>query len=254
MRLQNKRAIITGGARGIGRATAERFIAEGAKVMIADVDAEAGEKTAKAIGASFIKCDVSRKADVNALVDQAVGDFGGIDVVVNNAAVIHKAELLDLEEEDYDQVLGVNLKGPFLLSQAAARHMVKQKSGAIVNLASINSVLTMPDHIPYAVAKGGVVLLTKVLALSLIPHGVRVNAVAPGTVLTELSSVVLSDEKVKKQVLSRTPIGRFGKPEEIAAAVVFLASDEASYIVGQTIYAEGGRLTLNYTMPETDAS
>jgi len=125
-----------------------------------------------------------------------------------------------------------------------------QKSGAIVNIASINSELTMPDHIPYAIAKGGVVLLTKVLALSLIPHGVRVNAVAPGTVLTELSRVVLENPEVEKMVLSRTPIGRFGEPDEIAAVVSFLASDEASFIVGQTIYAEGGRLTLNYTMPD----
>ncbi len=253
MRLKDKRAIVTGGAGGIGRAIAERFIAEGAKVIIADINADAGTETASAIGAAFSKTDVSSKVEIEALVNHAVQEFGGIDIVVNNAAVIHKAELLDLEEADYDRVLGVNLKGPFLLAQAAARHMIKQKSGAIINLASINSQLTMPDHIPYAVAKGGVVLLTKVLALSLIPHGIRVNAVAPGTVLTELSRVVLSNPEVEKQVLSRTPIGRFGKPEEIASVVAFLASDEASFIVGQTIYAEGGRLTLNYTMPESNA-
>ncbi len=250
MRHKDKRAIVTGGARGIGRAISERLISEGAKVLIADLDAEHGTETADTIGAAFAKTDVSSKVEVEALVARAVEDFGGIDIVVNNAATIHKAELLDLEEEDYDRVMGVNLKGPFLLSQAAAKHMMAQKSGAIVNIASINSELTMPDHIPYAIAKGGVVLLTKVLALSLIPHGVRVNAVAPGTVLTELSRVVLENPEVEKMVLSRTPIGRFGEPDEIAAVVSFLASDEASFIVGQTIYAEGGRLTLNYTMPD----
>ncbi|MBD24075.1 MAG: dehydrogenase [Candidatus Marinimicrobia bacterium] len=250
MRLKGKCTVVTGGARGIGKAIAKRFIAEGAKVVIADIDSVQGSNAAEEIGASFHKTDVSSKIEVEALVEQVVQMFGSIDVVVNNAAVIHKSELLDLEESDYDRVLDVNLKGPFLLAQAAARFMVKQKSGSIVNLASINSQLTMPDHIPYAAAKGGVVLLTKVLALSLIPHGVRVNAVAPGTVKTELSDVVLRNANIEKQVLSRTPIGRFGKPEEIASVVAFLASDEASFIVGQTIYAEGGRLALNYTMPD----
>jgi NAD(P)-dependent dehydrogenase (short-subunit alcohol dehydrogenase family) len=180
--------------------------------------------------------------------------FGDIDIAVNNAGIIHAADFLDLTEADFDRVLRVNLKGAFLIGQAAARRMVAQvKSGkppgAIVNISSINAVVAIANHTPYCVSKGGIDQLTKVMALSLAPYGIRVNAIGPGSIMTDILKAVATDKEAKRRILSRTPLGRIGEPEEIASIAVFLASSAASYMTGQTIYADGGRLALNYTVP-----
>jgi NAD(P)-dependent dehydrogenase (short-subunit alcohol dehydrogenase family) len=250
--LQNRVAIVTGAARGIGFACAQRFAAEGAVVVLADRDV-AGVKAAAAsiAGAEGIAADVSRKADVDALVARALAVHGRIDVLVNNAGITHACDFLELAEEDFDRVLAVNLKSMFLCGQAVARAMVKAGGGgSIVNMSSANAVVAIPNQVPYVVSKGGINQLTKVMAVALAPHGIRVNAIGPGTILTELAkAAVLTDDAARRKILSRTPLGRCGEPEEVAAVAAFLASDDASYLTGQTIYPDGGRLALNYTVP-----
>jgi NAD(P)-dependent dehydrogenase (short-subunit alcohol dehydrogenase family) len=255
-RLDGKVALITGGANGIGKACAERFIAEGAKVMIADVAREAGEATAKALGpnARFIACDVGSKAEVDAMVAGTVAAFGALDVLVNNAAVIKAADFLDISEADFDAVLRVNLKGAFLVAQASARQMVEQVKagrapGAVVNMSSVNAVFAIANQVPYTLSKGALNQLTKVMALALAAYGIRANAIGPGSIMTDILKVVMHDDAAKNRILSRTPLGRIGEPSEIAAIAAFLASDDASYVTGQTVYADGGRLPLNYTVP-----
>ena len=250
MRLQDKVALVTGAAQGIGLACAQAFAREGARVVLADVNEEKGGKAAADLRAAFVRCDVSRKADVVAAVGKAVGEFGRLDILVANAGIVHAAEFLDLEEADFDRVLSVNLKGIFLAGQAAARQMVKQGGGgAIVNMSSVNAVMAIPNQVPYVVSKGGINQLTKVMALSLAPHRIRVNGIGPGTILTELAkTAVLGNKEAERKILSRTPLGRMGAPSEIANVAVFLVSDEASYLTGQTIYPDGGRLALNYTV------
>jgi NAD(P)-dependent dehydrogenase (short-subunit alcohol dehydrogenase family) len=170
-------------------------------------------------------------------------------VLVNNAGIFRAAPFLDLTEEDFDEVLRVNLKGAFLVGQAVAREMVRAGRGAIVNMSSVNSVLTIPTIASYNVSKGGLNQLTRVMALDLADKGIRVNAVAPGTIATAMSATsVLTDEAARRRVMSRTPMRRFGDPAEVAAAVAFLASDAASYITGEVLFIDGGRLTLNYTV------
>jgi NAD(P)-dependent dehydrogenase (short-subunit alcohol dehydrogenase family) len=251
MRLKDKVALVTGAAQGIGLACVQAFAREGAKVVLADVNQEKGQAAAREAGATFIRCDVSRKADVLAAVDAAVSTHGRLDILVANAGIVHASEFLDLEEADFDRVLSVNLKGIFLTGQAAARQMVKQGGGgAIVNMSSVNAVMAIPNQVPYVVSKGGINQLTKVMALALAPHGIRVNGIGPGTILTELAkTAVLGNKEAERKILSRTPLGRMGVPEEIASVAVFLASDDASYLTGQTIYPDGGRLALNYTVP-----
>jgi NAD(P)-dependent dehydrogenase (short-subunit alcohol dehydrogenase family) len=256
-RLENRVAIVTGAAQGIGLACAKRFLAEGAKVMLVDVNDWKGKKMAEELGrfehsARFFKADVSHRREVDAMIDATVDAFGRVDIMLSNAGIVHAAEFLDLAEADWDRVMGVNLKGVFLCGQAAARQMVKQGGGrgVILNMSSVNAVVAIPNQVPYVVAKGGVNQLTKVMALALAPHKIRVCALGPGTILTELArNAVMSDEGARKKLLSRTPMGRLGEPEEVAAVAAFLASDDASYITGTTIYADGGRLALNYTVP-----
>jgi glucose 1-dehydrogenase len=182
------------------------------------------------------------------MVAAAVDQLGGVDILVNNAGITHAADFFDLTEADFDHVIATNLKSAFLAGQAAARHMAAQRHGVIINMSSINALLAIPNQIPYAASKAGLTQLTKVMALALAPHGIRVNAIGPGTIVTEMSKAVLAGAAMESKVLARTPIGRYGQPEEIASVAAFLASDDASYIVGQTIYVEGGRLGLNYTM------
>jgi glucose 1-dehydrogenase len=252
MRLHQRIAIVTGGAQGIGIACARRFIQEGARVMLADLNEEAGHAAARELGdqAVFCHADVSIKADVDRLVRTTLDTFGRIDILVNNAGVTHAADFLHLTEEDFDRVMRINLKSMFLCGQAVAKVMVEQRSGAIINMSSINSVVAITNQVPYVVSKGGVNQLTKVMALNLASHGIRVNAIGPGTIMTELArQAVMSNEEARHKVLSRTPSGRCGEPEEVASIAAFLASDDASYIYGETIYADGGRLALNYNVP-----
>jgi NAD(P)-dependent dehydrogenase (short-subunit alcohol dehydrogenase family) len=254
-RLRDKVAVVTGAAAGIGRACAEVFAREGAKVVLSDVNVERGERAAEAIQeaggeALFIACDVGDKAQVDALIDSTVAAYGRLDIALANAGIVHAASFLELEEADFDRVLRVNLKGVFLTGQAAARQMVKQGGGgAIINMSSVNAVLAIPAITPYVVSKGGVNQLTKVMALSLADQDIRVNAIGPGSIRTEVFESVANDPEKLRGVLMRTPMGRVGEPEEIAKVAVFLASDDASYITGQTIYPDGGRMALNYTVP-----
>jgi glucose 1-dehydrogenase len=265
MLLAGKVAIVTGAAQGIGEACAVRLAREGAKVALCDVNAEAVQRAVQAIeagGATAIAVpgDVASPADVANAVAATLKAFGGIDVLVNNAGVVDDAPFLDLSTEEFDRVLGINLRGAFLMGQAVARQMVEQAKGkardkngaapgAIVNMSSINERFALPDHVAYSISKGGISQLTKAMAIALAPLGIRVNAVGPGTIDTPLLAGVIKDEGFRAKVLSRTPMGRFGRPEEIAAIVAWLASEEASYVTGTTLFADGGRLPLNYVVP-----
>ena len=257
MRFADQVVIVTGGAQGIGRACVEAFAAEGAAIVIADVDAEGGDRAAEAVTAqggrvAFIQTDVGDAGQAQRLVERTLQAFGRLDVLVNNAGIIKTAEFLEISEADFDAVLRVNLKGVFLVGQAAARVMVRQGKGAIVNMSSANAVVAIPNQVPYVTSKGAVNQLTKVMALALADKGVRVNAIGPGSILTDLLKVVMSDEAARQKILSRTPMGRCGEPAEVAKVALFLASDDASYLTGQCIYPDGGRLALNYTVPVPD--
>jgi NAD(P)-dependent dehydrogenase (short-subunit alcohol dehydrogenase family) len=259
--LENKVAIVTGGARGIGFAIARRFLEDGTRVVVADVDVAAGSAAVEELGSlgavRFVACDVGDSAAVDNLVAAAIAAFGEIDILVNNAAILVRRDFLDVAEEEFDRVIRTNLKGAFLTGQAVARHMVDRvkaggAAGAIVNLSSVNAVFAIANQVPYSVSKGGINQLTKVMALALAEHGIRVNAIGPGSIMTDMLATAMADEDARRRLLSRTPLGRLGDPKEIAAIAAFLASDEASYITGQTIYADGGRLPLNYTVPVKD--
>ncbi len=255
MKLAGKVAVITGAARGIGKACAERFLADGAKVVIGDVNNDDLTATAKALGQpenlKAVRADVSKRADVDRLVATAVEAFGRIDIMLNNAGVARNYDFLAIPEAEFDAVIGVNLKGAFFGVQGAARQMVAQKSGGvIINMSSVNAHLAIPALATYAMSKGGMNQLTAVAAVALAPHRIRVVGVGPGTILTDMvRSAIFSSDDARRAVLSRTPIGRCGEPGEVAAVAAFLASDDASYITGQTIYPDGGRLILNYTVP-----
>ncbi len=254
MRFSGKVIVITGGAQGIGRATAVRFLSEGAKVVIADVNAERLAATAREIGSPAnvlgVLTDVARKDQVDALIGTAVACFGRIDVMVNNAGIAPVMAFLDVTEAVYDRVLEVNLKGAFLGTQAAARAMIAQgQGGVIINMSSINSGLANPNVATYAISKGGMNQVTSTAAVAFASHGIRVCGVGPGTIATEIIKGAFTERAGMHAILARTPLGRLGQPEEIAGVVAFLASDDASYITGETIYPDGGRRILNYTVP-----
>ncbi len=255
MRMKGKVAVITGAARGIGLACAKCFVAEGAKVVLADLEEETGERAAESLQESggdavFVACDVGDKASVEQLFDKTLAAYGDLDCVVANAGIVHAADFLELEEADFDRVIRVNLKGVFLTCQAAARRMIAQgHGGTIITMSSVNAVMAIPSITPYVAAKGGVNQLTKVMALALADHGIRVNGIGPGSIATEMAQAVLNDPEKARGALCRTPLGRFGEPEEVGKIAVFLASDDSSYLTGQIIYPDGGRLALNYTVP-----
>ena len=246
-RLDGRTAIVTGAGRGIGLAVAERLVAEGARVLMSDIDPEVAV-AAERLGQPHAVADVSDPAAVEALFEAADQAFGRLDILVNNAGVIGRAaKLADLTEAEFDRVMSINLKAALRATQAAARRMTPRRSGAIVNLASVAAVMAGGDQIPYAVSKAAVKQLTAMTTLSLAPYGIRVNAVGPGPIETPMvAAVVGAGGEAMQRVLSRIPLGRLGRPEEIAAIVAFLASDDASYLTGQTIFADGGRLALGY--------
>jgi NAD(P)-dependent dehydrogenase (short-subunit alcohol dehydrogenase family) len=258
MPLDNKVAIVTGGAKGIGHAIVRRFLEEGARVVLADIDDEAGPLAETELATfgevRFVECDVAERLDIRNLVAATLDAFGDIDILVNNAGIVVGADFLDLDPADFERALKVNLTGYFFAGQAVARRMVDRVKaggapGTIINISSVNGVLAIANQIPYTVSKGGINQLTKVMALSLAQYGIRVNGIGPGSIMTELLESVMDNPEVKTRILSRTPLGRIGEPHEVAAIAAFLASDDASYITGQTIYADGGRLALNYTVP-----
>ncbi len=263
--LGGKVVIVTGGAQGIGAACAARFAREGARVVIADLDDTRGGATAAELGAAYVHCDVGDKAQVDAAVQYTLQLHGHIDVLVNNAGIFRAADFLEISEADFDAVLRVNLKGAFLMGQAVAREMVRRAPpgagaaagtaasachGVIVNMSSVNGVLAIANIASYNVSKGGINQLTRVMALALADKGIRVNAVAPGTIATELAArAVLTSDAARARILSRTPMRRLGEPSEIADVVAWLASDAASYVTGEIVTVDGGRMTLNYTVP-----
>ncbi len=239
-------------------------------MVLADVDDTRSNALATELGALYVHCDVGDKRQVDAAVAATVQAYGRIDVLVNNAGIFRAADFLDVTEEDFDAVLRVNLKGSFLMGQAVARVMAKVNSGtgskdrtsrgmgqedrtsrgSIVNLSSVNGVLAIPTIASYNVSKGGINQLTRVMALALAQHNIRVNAVAPGTIATELAAkAVLTSDEAKAKIMSRTPMRRLGEPREIADVVAWLASDAASYVTGEIVVVDGGRMTLNYTVP-----
>lgn len=254
MRFQGKTAIVTGAAQGIGRACVERLLGDGARVVAADVNMEKLTEAAAEIGAGeslfCLRTDVAVVAEVEALVAEAASHFGGIDIMVNNAGIAPILDWLDVTEEIYDRTMAVNLKGAFFGTQAAARQMIKQgRGGVIVNMSSINSGLANPSVATYAISKGGMNQVTSTAAVAFAPHGIRVVGVGPGTIMTEMVKGAFISKAGNDAILSRTPLGRYGEPSEIASVVSFLASDDASYITGETIYPDGGRRVLNYTVP-----
>jgi NAD(P)-dependent dehydrogenase (short-subunit alcohol dehydrogenase family) len=192
---------------------------------------------------------VSRKADVDAALAATSAAFGPVNALVNNAGIFKAAAFLEVTEEDWDAVLDVNLKGAFLAGQAVARAMARHGGGAIVNMSSVNGVTAIPEIASYNASKGGIDQLTRAMALALAADGVRVNAVAPGTIATELARrAVLGSDEARRRILSRTPLGRLGEPGEIADVCAFLLSSAASYMTGTVVYVDGGRLALNYTV------
>ena len=258
--LAGRVCIVTGGAQGIGEASIRRFAREQAKVVIADIDDARGAALAHEVGGLYVHCDVGEKGQVDALVAQTIAAHGRIDVLVNNAGIFRAADFLEITEADFDAVLRINLKGSFLVGQAVAREMARAEArpgiggsasrGSIVNMSSVNSVLTIPTIASYNVSKGGINQLTRVMALALADKGIRVNAVAPGTIATDLATkAVLTSDEAKARIMSRTPMKRLGEPSEIADTVAYLASDAASYITGEIVMVDGGRMTLNYTVP-----
>jgi len=252
--LEGRVAIVTGAAQGIGAACAERLAGDGAAVALWDVDDARGAELAKRLAAGgaraqYMHCNVARKVEVDAALAETVATFGRVDALVNNAGIFKAADFLEITEADWDAVIDVNLKGAFLVGQAVARVMAKAGSGAIVNMSSVNGVLAIPSIASYNVSKGGINQLTRVMALALADKGIRVNAVAPGTIATELAkNAVLGSEEAKQRIMSRTPMKRLGEPGEIADVCAFLVSSAASYMTGEIVYVDGGRLTLNYTV------
>jgi NAD(P)-dependent dehydrogenase (short-subunit alcohol dehydrogenase family) len=244
-RLAGRVAAITGGALGIGRATALRFAEEGASVVLGDVQVNAAEGVAKEIvqrggRAVAVGVDVGDAAQVQAYVDRVVAEFGRLDVMFANAGIAHSAPFLEHPEAQWHRVLRVNLTGVFLCGQIAARQMVRQGGGRIIVTASINGFRGVENLVGYNVAKAGVIELTKTMAVELAPHNVQVNAIAPAQIDTRLTRGFSDDAKARR--LARIPMGRFGEADEVAKAAVFLASDDASFVTGHTLAVDGGYL------------
>lgn len=240
MRFENKVVLVTGGAAGIGKVTAENFAREGAKVAICDVNTDAGEAAAKELGpeASFRQVDVASSASVSEWVDAVMDQYGQIDVLVNNAGITRDGLIMRMKEEDWDAVISVNLKSAFNCTKSISKVMVRQKAGRIINLASVVGVMGNPGQANYVASKAGMIGLTKTVAKELGSRGITVNAVAPGFIETDMTAVL--SEKAREAMLSIIPLQRAGTPQDVAEAITFLASDNAAYITGQVLHVTGG--------------
>lgn len=247
MRLQDKVALVTGASSGIGKAIATRFVAEGARVVInhrpTPQDVEAADALAGQLGAGAIAvaADVSRREDVQRMLDIAIAHFGRLDIAVNNAGIEIKQPFLEVGDEDWQRVVAVNLYGGFVVSQLAARQMVQQgQGGKLIFISSVHEDIPFPGYAAYCASKGGVRMLMRNLALELAPYGISANSIAPGAIATPINQAVLDDPVALRNAISEIPVGRFGRPEEVASVAVFLASDEANYVTGSSYFVDGG--------------
>ncbi len=248
MRLAGKVALVTGGAVGIGRAIAEAFLREGARVAIGDVDRQRGEQARQELSAlgpiRFIQGDVSRVEEARQMVEETVVAFGRLDVLVNNAGVTHRGTVVDTEEADWDRVVAVNLKGIYLCSKYAIPHMIRAGGGSIINIGSIASVIGLQENAAYNASKGGVLALTRNMAVDYAVHGIRVNALCPAMILTPMLEQFIriqpDPEAYVRRVEQAIPLGRIGRPEDVAPAAVFLASDESRFVTGSALMVDGG--------------
>ena len=244
-RLDGKVAIVTGGAHGIGEAIVEGFVREGARVVIADVDAESAGRSAARLATDrdctlAVEVDVAKAHEVERLFHTAQERFSNVHVLVNNAGIGSQMNFLDLTEQEWDRVLGVNLRGAYLCAQTAARMMREKGGGSIINVTSLAGYLGLPHNVPYAVSKGGLRSLTVALAVNLAPYGIRVNDICPGAILTEFNRKILENAERKRRFLARIPMDRIGVPSDVAGAAIFLASDESAYVTGTSIAVDGG--------------
>lgn len=243
-------ALVTGAAQGIGYACAQALIADGMHVMVADINRQGVQEAAEKLGSDTVAytCDMANSEQVNSLFEQIENEHGNVKVLINNAGIALPCDFMETTIEQFRQVIEVNLIGSFVALQRAAKSMIENNiEGAIVNMSSINAIVAIPSIAAYCASKGGVTQLTKSASLALAPHNIRVNAVGPGSINTAMMTGVNSNPEAMERVLSRTPLKRVGDPKEIADVVAFLASDKASYITGETINVDGGRLGMNYT-------
>jgi NAD(P)-dependent dehydrogenase (short-subunit alcohol dehydrogenase family) len=256
VRFDGRVAVVTGAARGIGLAVAERLAAEGARVVLVDLLEEEGQSAVDRLRADgyevvFERLDITDRGAVDAMVDRVVTDFGGIDVLVNNAALVQATPFFEATQEQFTKILGVNVVGTFGISQAVAVRMIESgRGGSVVNMSSITAAHGAPALMAYSSSKGALSAMTRSMAMALAEYGIRVNAVAPGAIGTENFREFWDvDPVMRQQVMSRTPLRRLGEPSEVASTVAFLASDDGGYFTGQVLYPDGGRLALSYTVP-----
>ena len=243
-------ALVTGGAQGIGYASAEALLEDGAKIILADINEDAVMAAAEKLGQGTVAmvCDMGDTAQIDAMFDEIAKDHGPLSILVNNAGVAMPNDMFETSIDDFKKVIDINLTGTFHAIQRATKMMVDHKiEGAVVNMSSINAVVSIPTIPAYCASKGGVMQLTKATALALAPHNIRVNAVGPGSIDTAMLAGVNANPDAMANVMSRTPLKRIGTPREIGDVVAFLASNKASYITGETIYVDGGRIGMNYT-------
>ncbi len=253
LNLKNKKVLVTGGCQGIGLACVKAFLNEQSKVIIVDQNDKKGEKICKEFlkkgnDVDFLYADLSKEKSILKMLDFIEKKHNYVDICINNAGVTFRSDVLEIKLEDFKRVLNINLVALFMISQNIAKNMINFKiSGAITNIGSVNSILALPDNPAYVASKGAVLQLTKSMSIALAKHNIRVNLVGPGSINTPLQRAGMSRSKeLKKMVLSRTPLNRLGDPEEVANAVLYISSEKASYITGECLYVDGGRLPLNF--------